>query len=160
MGIQLDFFGKHAPKITNRFNSVLIGFPALCDSLCIFVRFGELMIQPKIAEKLCQTKNLYKSKGRIHVIWRLLRGPRLPGQLVWATPSQEKKFLLGQAAKREGEVGEANLITAGNAFYWMPPVIKLLAHKPRKELNCFSLFQGPISRPTGSSLPSTQGLPP
>jgi hypothetical protein len=56
MGIQLDFSGKHAPKITNRYNSVLIGFTNLCDSLCVFVRFCELMIWPKIAEKHCRSK--------------------------------------------------------------------------------------------------------
>jgi hypothetical protein len=27
MGIQLDFSGKHVPKITNRYSSVLAGFP-------------------------------------------------------------------------------------------------------------------------------------
>jgi hypothetical protein len=29
MGIQLDFSGKHGPKITIRYNSVLAGFPNL-----------------------------------------------------------------------------------------------------------------------------------
>jgi hypothetical protein len=29
MGIQLDFTGKHGPKIANRNNSVLAGFPNL-----------------------------------------------------------------------------------------------------------------------------------
>jgi hypothetical protein len=63
MGIQLDFSGKHAPKITNRWHFVLAGFPNLCDSLCILMRFCELMIQPKITQKRCQTKNLYLKRN-------------------------------------------------------------------------------------------------
>ena len=43
MGIQLDFSGKHAAKITSRYGCLLAGFPNLCESLCIFVRFCELM---------------------------------------------------------------------------------------------------------------------
>ena len=44
MGIQLDFSGKHGPKITNRNSCVLAVFPNLYDPLCIFVRFCELVI--------------------------------------------------------------------------------------------------------------------
>jgi hypothetical protein len=44
MGIHLDFSGKHGSNITNRNSSLFGGFPNLCDPLCIFVRFCELVI--------------------------------------------------------------------------------------------------------------------
>jgi hypothetical protein len=71
--IQLDFSGKHAPKITNRYNSLLACFPNLRESLCIFVRFCELMVSAKITEKRCQTKN---SLSASNLAKRYCRTPR------------------------------------------------------------------------------------
>ena len=59
MGIQLDFSGKHAPKITNRYNRIFAGFSALEMHLCIFLHLRERMIWSPIAAKRCQTKFLY-----------------------------------------------------------------------------------------------------
>jgi hypothetical protein len=44
MGIQLDFSGKHGPKIANRHEPLLGGFSILGEPLCIFMRFCEPMI--------------------------------------------------------------------------------------------------------------------
>jgi hypothetical protein len=64
MGIHLDVSGKHAAKITNRYDSLLAGFPDLCESLCTFVRFCDLMASSKITERRCQTKICHQNQIR------------------------------------------------------------------------------------------------